>query len=173
MKKYLILIALLIFCIQITWIWTAHDNLSVSANSISNIPEFNLPSLDVDGIMISQKDLSYQGIHVINFFASWCGPCKVEHPFLMDLAERGIDILGIDFQDNPDLAKDFLKAQGSPYLLTAIDAMGELGPTWGINSIPQTYVINDAGQVLFHKSGRLIREDIENHINPLLLAIKE
>jgi cytochrome c biogenesis protein CcmG, thiol:disulfide interchange protein DsbE len=170
MKKYLALISAIIFSAQLIWIEQSYNDHSTSLDAI---PDFILPSMDIDGITISQDDLKHQEIRVINFFASWCGPCKVEHPLLMDLADDGVDILGVDFQDNTDMAKDFLNTQGNPYLLTASDPGGTLGPSWGITSIPQTYVIDEDGQVLFHKSGRLNAEDVANRIQPLLASMKE
>lgn len=170
MKKYLALISAFIFSAQLLWIGQAYDDHSTS---LDTIPDFILPSMDIDGITINQDDLKHQDIRVINFFASWCGPCKVEHPLLMELADKGVDILGIDFQDDPDMARNFLETQGNPYLLTAGDPDATLGPSWGITSIPQTYVINEEGRVLFHKSGRLNAEDVVSHIQPLLASMKE
>ena len=169
MRKYLALISVLILSVQLIWIGYAYND---SSPSLDVIPDFNLPSMDIDGVMINQEDLKHQEIRVINFFASWCGPCKVEHPILMELARNDITILGIDFQDNPKLAKNFLISQGNPYLLTAADQSGSLGPSWEITSIPQTYIINENGQVLYHKSGRLNAEDVKNRIHPLLSSME-
>ncbi len=92
----------------------------------------------------------------------------MEHPLLMDLANKEVAILGIDFQDDQVLAQDFLEKAGNPYQITVWDNTGKLGPTWGIYSIPQTFLINSEGRVLYHKSGRLNSDDIKNNIQPLL-----
>ncbi len=167
MRQYLLLIPGIIFIFQLYWITNTENQKSELAASFVRLPEFNLPSLDIEGITLNNSDIENQNIRVVNFFASWCGPCKMEHPFLLELADKDIDMLGIAFQDKEELAKKFLLDTGNPYLLTALDQVGELGPVWEISSIPQTFVLNENGSVIYHKSGRLKREDIDHDILPL------
>lgn len=162
MKKYLLLISGLILCGQFFWI------LSPSSNSRSvkpEIPNFSLPSLYAPDETITRSDLKAQNIKIINFFASWCGPCIVEHPLLMDLQKKNLQILGINYQDEKKAALMFLQDKGNPYTLSGQDITGL---NWRVESIPQTFVINDDGEILYHKSGRILPEDIAMHILPLV-----
>ncbi len=168
MRRYLLLIPGVIFMVQIYWITVNNSQNDTFVVPFDHIPDFTLPSLDIDEVVISEEDVGHQKIRVINFFASWCGPCKVEHPFLLELADEDVDMLGIAFQDGKEQAKQFLIAAENPYLMTALDQNGTLGLDWGIDSIPQTYLLNENGKVIYHKSGRLRREDLDNIVLPLL-----
>ncbi len=172
MKRYLIIISGLIFCWQIIWIFSSDDGPVSSEKPAAHIPDFSLPSLSEPSQSIIRSDLKDQNIRIINFFASWCGPCRIEHPLLLELEQKGLPILGINFQDRQNSALLFLKNIGNPYKLTAWDKTGKLGARWGIMSIPQTFVIDEQGKILYHKSGRLHSDDITNHILPLLQGSK-
>lgn len=168
MRRLLLLISAFILYTQISWIFA--DNLKREQQpwEIVEVPEFSLPSLDDPSVTISRSNLAAQNIRVVNFFASWCAPCKIEHPLLMDLAAKDVKMIGIDYRDNPERAKQFLKAQGDPFHLTAVDKNGDAGADWGFSVIPQTFVIDDQNRVLFHQVGRLNPEVIERSISPLL-----
>lgn len=168
MRKLLLLVSVFILYTQVSWIFA--DNLlrDQQPQEIAIVPEFSLPILDNAEVTIDRSDLAGQNIRIVNFFASWCAPCKIEHPLLMDLADQNINILGIDYRDSPERAKQFLRDRGNPFHLTAIDQKGETGANWGFSSIPQTFVIDNQGRVLFHQVGRLNPDVIERSILPLL-----
>ncbi|HEC00245.1 MAG: DsbE family thiol:disulfide interchange protein [Emcibacter sp.] len=171
MKKYLIVLAALLFLGQIFWITQSHDAAIETGKNVARFPDFTLPSLFEPDKNIVHADLEAQNIKIVNFFASWCGPCKVEHPLLMDLAEKNLAILGINYQDSQKAARLFLKNKGNPYQITAWDERGNQGMKWGIMSIPQTFVIDQKGHILYHKSGRLHPDDITKYILPLFKNI--
>jgi len=171
MKKYLVAIAALIFIGQIFWIIRTNDAAAIAEQATARFPDFTLPSLFEPDKNIVHADLKAQNIKIVNFFASWCGPCKVEHPLLMGLAGKNIAIMGINYQDNQKAARLFLKNKGNPYRMTAWDERGNQGMKWGIMSIPQTFVIDQKGHILYHKSGRLHPDDITKYILPLFKNI--
>lgn len=168
MKKYLLIISGLILCGQTYWIMMPMNSAPPLTEAKVVFPDFTLPSLFNSQQIISPSELKKGNITVINFFASWCGPCKIEHPLLMELTRQGVSILGINYQDSEKSAQRFLKEKGNPYKLTAWDKKGTMGMRWGIMSIPQTFVINKKGHILYHRSGRLHPENITNDILPLL-----
>lgn len=165
MKKYLLLIPALILCGQFFWLLAP---LSDNNRKALTVPNFSLPALIDPEQTITHSDIKFQNIRIINFFASWCGPCKIEHPLLMELKKNNHPILGINYQDTRESALLFLENTGNPYQLSAWDKKGMTGLSWGIMSIPQTYVIDANGLILYHKSGRLLPQDIDKHILPLL-----
>ncbi len=89
--------------------------------------------------------------HLVNIFASWCVPCRVEHPVLMDLAkDERIDIVGINYKDDPGNAVRFLGALGNPYTRIGVDPKGRAAIDWGFYGIPETFLV-DADGIVRHK----------------------
>ncbi|MCF8473632.1 MAG: DsbE family thiol:disulfide interchange protein [Emcibacter sp.] len=171
MKKSLLLIAGLILVGQIVWILITHNTTVKNSDNAVIIPDFSLPSLFEGENLVQRSDLISQNIRVVNFFASWCGPCKMEHPFLMDIKQKNIKIMGISFQDSQDGSLKFLNDKGNPYHLSAWDGEGKTYYNFGIESIPQTFIIDDKGHILYHRQGRIRESDMTNDILPLLKNI--
>ena len=113
-------------------------------------------------------DLTAPGVKLVNFWASWCGPCRVEHPILEDLAAEGRTVIGVNYKDQPDNALGFLAELGDPYVLVGADATGRTGLDWGIYGVPETFVIDADGRILLRHPGPLTREILEKTIRPLL-----
>lgn len=113
-------------------------------------------------------DLTAPGVKLVNFWASWCGPCRVEHPILEDLAAEGETIIGVNYKDQPDNALGFLAELGDPYALIGADETGRTGLDWGIYGVPETFVIDGDGRILLRHPGPLTREILERTIRPLL-----
>ena len=90
-------------------------------------------------------------VKVVNIFASWCAPCRAEHPVLMNLSEdRRFDVVGINYKDDPENALRFLGALGNPYTNVGVDRKGRTAIEWGFYGIPETLLV-DAGGVIRHK----------------------
>ena len=116
----------------------------------------------------TRVDLDAPGIKLVNFWASWCGPCRVEHPILEDLAAEGETVIGVNYKDKPDNALGFLAELGDPYALIGADETGRTGLDWGIYGVPETFVIDANGRILLRHPGPLTREILEKTIRPLL-----
>jgi cytochrome c biogenesis protein CcmG/thiol:disulfide interchange protein DsbE len=110
-------------------------------------PDLALPSLD-DGALQQVREASRQGPVLINFFASWCGPCQIEHPVLMDLQARHVRIVGIAYKDDPQNTHAFLNRLGDPFAERLVDRDGRAGIEFGVSGVPETYLISQDGKVL-------------------------
>lgn len=104
-------------------------------------------------------------VKLVNFWASWCAPCRVEHPNLSRLSEEeGVPIYGVNYKDQPQNALGFLEELGDPYAATGADPAGRMAINWGLYGVPETYVIDGDGTVLLRFAGpvtdRVIREQI-------------
>ncbi|MGB0956342.1 MAG: DsbE family thiol:disulfide interchange protein [Panacagrimonas sp.] len=130
-------------------------------------PAFALPSLDEDR-QISLEDLKGRPV-LVNFWASWCAGCRVEHPLLMRLAqEDGIEIVGMDYKDGPAVARAWLRRHGNPYRVIAQDRDGAVGLDWGVYGVPETYLLSADGRILFKQIGPMTQEAWEQEIRPLM-----
>lgn len=108
--------------------------------------------------------------YVINFYASWCAPCRIEHPMLMQLAETGAPILGVAYKDNPAAAARLLAELGDPFAAHAQDPTGSFGIDLGIAGVPETFVIGADGRIAAAYRGPLTQDVLENTILPALRA---
>ena len=118
------------------------------------IPDLALPDL-VDGRPVSLRTASAEGPMVVNFFASWCAPCEIEHPVLMGLKGRGVRVVGIAYKDAPPNSRALLSRLGNPYAQALIDRDGRAGVEFGVTGVPETYMIGKGGQVLAKHTGPL------------------
>lgn len=109
-------------------------------------------------------------VKLVNVWASWCGPCRVEHPFLMQLAASGVDIRGMNYKDAPDQAKAFLAGLGDPYAAIGADESGRAGIEWGVYGVPETFVINGEGRIIYKHVGPIQNDDLEKKILPAIRA---
>ena len=134
-----------------------------------DIPIYNLPNLFDENELLSTKDLKDK-ITLINFFASWCAPCKAEHPLFFDIKEKYNDlfILGIDMQDENEKAIKFLNTDGNPYDYVGVDKYGFVAVEFGVVGLPETFLINSSGKIIYKYLGPLTKEIIKNEIEPLL-----
>ncbi|MGR3323052.1 MAG: DsbE family thiol:disulfide interchange protein [Pseudooceanicola sp.] len=105
---------------------------------------------------------------LVNFWASWCAPCRVEHPNLEALAEEGLTILGVNYKDEPAKALAFLEELGNPYTAVGQDASGRMGLDWGLYGVPETYVIDGEGRVVLRHAGPVTQRVIETTLRPAI-----
>ena len=115
-------------------------------------------------------DLRAPGVKLVNFWASWCGPCRVEHPLLTALAAEGIPVIGINYKDTPDEGARFLDELGDPYAKIGADATGRTGLDWGIYGVPETFVVGPDGTILLRFPGPLSPDVVEKRIRPAIAA---
>jgi cytochrome c biogenesis protein CcmG/thiol:disulfide interchange protein DsbE len=115
-------------------------------------------------------DLAAPGVKLVNFWASWCGPCRVEHPLLSGLAAEGVPVIGVNYKDTPEKALGFLRELGDPYARIGADVTGRTGLDWGIYGVPETFVVGPDGTILLRFPGPLSPDVIEKRIRPAMAA---
>lgn len=113
-------------------------------------------------------DLSAPGVKLVNFFASWCAPCRAEHPVLAGLAAEGVPVIGINYKDDPAKARAFLAEMGDPYVRIGADETGRAGLDWGIYGVPETFVVDGAGKIVMRYPGPLDPTSIERRLRPAM-----
>jgi cytochrome c biogenesis protein CcmG/thiol:disulfide interchange protein DsbE len=131
-------------------------------------PKFDLPpveGLPSDGL--SSADLK-GGVSLVNVFASWCVPCRAEHPLLMGLAARGVVINGIDYKGPPEQAAPWLKELGNPFARIGADRSGRVAIDFGVYGVPETFVIDREGRIRHKYVGPLQARDIKESLLPML-----
>ena len=132
------------------------------------VPEFALDPLNPLESRLSDQDLLGKP-SIVNVFASWCVPCLAEHDILMSLSrEVNIPIYGINYRDNLDDALTWLKKHGTPYTKVGRDPLGKTVIAWGISGVPETFIIDKHGRVLYKHAGPLSSKEVQKNILPLL-----
>ena len=135
-------------------------------------PNFDLPPIDGRPPGLKTADLTGQ-VSLVNVFASWCVPCRVEQPLLMELKRKGVvPIHGIDYKDAPGNARDFLKEDGDPYDRVGADRDGRVGIDWGVYGVPETYVIDARGRIVYKFIGPLMPFDVKDKLLPAIEKAK-
>jgi cytochrome c biogenesis protein CcmG/thiol:disulfide interchange protein DsbE len=130
-------------------------------------PAFDLATLG-GGPALARDALKGQVV-LVNFFASWCVPCRVEQPLLMRLAEQDhLPLYGIAYKDKPQDAAAFLKQLGDPYRAVGLDREGRTGIDFGVYGVPETYVIDQAGRIRYRHVGPLTAEVVDRQLLPLV-----
>jgi len=151
------------------WVLLTRDKVELPSMLVGHeVRSFDIPALDLspdgaaDAGRVTDADLKSGHMTVVNFWASWCGPCRIEQASLMGLRHDGLRILGINYKDEPADARRFLNDLGNPFERVGVDRAGRVGIDWGITGVPETFVVNGAGQVIFRVVGPLAPSDIKN-----------
>lgn len=171
-RYWFYLLPLVVFCALAAYLALSlrpgHDpDLLPSAMIDKPVPDFVLPRLDGEGTL-SPADLRGH-VAVVNFFASWCLPCRAEHPVLMRLArEQGVALTGIVYKDAPEAARRLLAGAGDPYAAVAQDRAGRTAIDFGVYGVPETYVIDAQGRIRRRYVGALTPEIVADDLLPLL-----
>jgi cytochrome c biogenesis protein CcmG/thiol:disulfide interchange protein DsbE len=131
-------------------------------------PTFALTRLEGGELLTS--DAMRGRPYVINMFASWCTPCRAEHPQLMALQASGVEIVGVAYKDRPEASARFLNDLGNPFSAVAMDPEGRFGLELGLVGVPETFVIGADGTIRAVYRGPLTGEAIEETIRPALEA---
>ena len=131
-----------------------------------------LPTFELDGLPdrqgFSSADLAQARPTLLNVWASWCGPCRDEHPALMQLAAAGIEIYGLNYKDNPSAAKRFLTRLGDPYARVGADKAGKVALDIGVYGVPETFLLDGEGRVVMRHVGPLDEAVLREAILPYL-----
>jgi len=130
-------------------------------------PAFDLPGLGVRA-GLATGDLPGH-VTLVNFFASWCVPCRAEHPMLMRLAKEGqVALYGIAYKDQPEASGQLLAQLGDPYSRVGVDSTGRTAIDFGVYGVPETYVLDKTGRIRYRQVGPITQEDYDGKILPLL-----
>jgi cytochrome c biogenesis protein CcmG/thiol:disulfide interchange protein DsbE len=123
-------------------------------------PEFSLSALEGSNIpALSSADLKKGGVSVVNIWASWCGPCRLEHPILMELSKRtDIRLYGINNKDKAENARRFLGTLGQPFAAVGADTSGRTTIDWGSYGVPESFIVDGEGIIRFKWIGPLSAE---------------
>jgi cytochrome c biogenesis protein CcmG/thiol:disulfide interchange protein DsbE len=171
MKSLRFLIPLALF---VALAWFLYAGLSLNPREVPSpligkpAPAFALPRLDDPTQTVKREDLLGK-VWVMNVWASWCAPCREEHPLVVAFArERKVPVIGLNYKDRPGDARTWLERLGNPYAATLIDFDGKVGIDFGVYGVPETFVIDAQGVVRFKHVGVLTRQVISQKIEPLL-----
>lgn len=121
------------------------------------LPDLTLPTLDT-GRPIRLHDAAQPAPVLVNIFASWCAPCEIEHPVLVDLKKQGVRIVGVAYKDAPENTKAFIGRLGDPYSERLVDRDGRAGIDLGVTGVPETYLVGPGGTILAKHTGPLTPE---------------
>ena len=135
-------------------------------------PEFNLPPLLANKAGLKTADLKGK-VTLVNFFASWCVDCLVEHRYLADLSGKGAVLAGIDYKDTPANGQAWLKKNGNPYNVIAIDNDGHTGIDFGVYGVPETYLIDKQGIIRYKQTGAVTPQIITEKLLPLIKELNK
>lgn len=136
-------------------------------------PLYDLPPLPGKEPGLIAADLAKGGVTLVNVWASWCGPCRIEHPQLMQLAElEGLRMVGLNYKDDPEKALAFLQQLGDPYDAVGTDRQGRVAIEWGVYGVPETFLIDGAGRIVLKHVGPLRPEDIEEKLRPAIAKLR-
>jgi cytochrome c biogenesis protein CcmG/thiol:disulfide interchange protein DsbE len=136
-------------------------------------PAFSVPSLLHEGDLLTEAALKTGKPVLVNFFASWCLPCRAEHENLMEIgARRGFDIIGIAYKVEPGKSRAFLDEMGNPYALTGVDRDGRLAIDWGVTGVPETFLISGDGTITYRHWGPIVGDSFEMKLLPAMEALR-
>jgi cytochrome c biogenesis protein CcmG/thiol:disulfide interchange protein DsbE len=168
---YLVPVLLLAGLTVLFWIGLQNDPREVPSPLIGKpAPAFDLERLD-DAGRLAPAQLQGRPV-LVNFWASWCAGCQVEHPLLMQLAQQGVEIVGIDYKDADDAARAWLGRHGNPYRLIATDPQGRMGLDWGVYGVPETFVLDAQGTIVHKHIGPLTEAAWRERIAPLMAGAR-
>jgi cytochrome c biogenesis protein CcmG/thiol:disulfide interchange protein DsbE len=176
MKRLLFLLPLLLFAGVAAYfaIGLGRNTQEIPSALIDRpMPEFALPPLDgLDRPGLARADVAGK-VSLVNVFASWCVPCRVEHPVLMRIAEEGkIPLYGISWKDKAADSRAFLAELGNPYARVGWDGNGRVGIDWGVYGVPETYVIGKDGRVRYRHVSPITPDVLERTLLPLIARLE-
>jgi cytochrome c biogenesis protein CcmG/thiol:disulfide interchange protein DsbE len=173
---YALPILLLVLFAWLAWRGLApdHDPSALPSALIGKpAPQFDLPPLDPAAQRLASADVAGH-VAVINFFASWCLPCKAEHPLLFQLGkDYGVPVYGIAFKDKPEATAAYIKEMGSPYAKIGVDESGRTSLDFGLMGVPETFILDKTGIVRYRLPMPLDPDRLRDEVGPLLKSLQQ
>lgn len=173
MHKWLMIVPPLVFAaLAGMFLWgMGRDNPQDLPSVFIDRPAPVLPTTGLEGIpVLRAEDLRTGKVTVVNFWATWCPPCRAEHPILKEMAAQGIRVAGVNMMDDDKKAIAYLEEEGNPFFAVATDPQGRNRVEWGVTAPPETFIIRGDGTVAFKFIGPLVGSDYENRFKPALEA---
>lgn len=177
MQRIKLFIPLFIFIILAVFLLNGLErdpNAMPSALINRPVPEFLLPVLVAEGGDARQVDQRvFQGQpSLLNVWATWCISCRVEHPYLNQLSQQGIRIIGLNYKDDSVEANKWLAEKGDPFVLSIVDASGRMGLDLGVFGAPETYVIDSSGVIRYKHVGVVDDRVWQKHLRPVWMEVQ-
>lgn len=171
-RRWLALLPLLVFLalsgVFLAQLLSGRDTSTVPSALIGQpAPDTPLPPLE--GVDLPGFEPAQLGgrVTLVNVWASWCVPCRQEHPVLMELSRQGrIDIVGMNYKDKPDNARRFLSELGNPYTVLGVDQSGRSAIEWGVYGIPETFLIGKDGNIAWKQVGPFDPQNVATTLLP-------
>ncbi len=174
MQRVKLFIPLIIFAVLAGFFWrglSLDPSAMPSALLDKPVPQFNLPTLLDDQRLVDQGELKGK-VSLLNVWATWCVSCRVEHPYLLQLAEQGVPIYGVNYKDDPVQARKWLQELHNPYVLSLVDADGRLGIDLGVFGAPETYVVDRQGVIRYKHVGIVDERVWRETLQPIVASLR-
>ena len=151
------------FCFIIFYKGLSNSNTYIpKINDRKNIPTFQAKEFNSNIEINSEKVFEENSFYIVNIWASWCIPCKKEHPFLIELSKiQSVKLIGLNYRDNLNNAKNFIKEFGNPYSLILIDKNGTLAIEFGAYGVPETFLIDKNKMIIKKFAGPINQQILE------------
>jgi len=135
-------------------------------------PDFSLPVLGQPGRSLTKHALM-GNVWIFNVWASWCGSCRIEHPIFNQLAKKKlVTLVGLNYKDEPEAAKQWLAQLGNPYDISVMDQEGRTGIDYGVYGVPETFIIDKKGIIRYKHTGPVEVNDMQNILIPLIKQLQ-
>ena len=136
------------------------------------VPEFDLPAVMGRSRGLASYELKGE-VRLVNFFASWCVACRAEHPLLNRLTRDGVvPVYGVNYKDKPEDARAWLDRLGDPYVRSGADIPGRVGIDWGVYGLPETFIVDRDGRIVYKHIGAIDAETLEDIILPIVEKLR-
>ncbi len=136
------------------------------------VPAFSLPPIPGAAAEGVSTDMLGGRVSAVNVFASWCGPCVVEHPSVARLAREGFAVYGINYRDRAPDALAWLERHGNPYAAVGFDPDARASFEWGVTGVPETFLVDAEGRIVHKHVGPIMPADLDGKILPMLRALR-
>lgn len=175
MQRLKLFVPLFVFGVLAVLFWrglSLDPSAMPSARIDSEVPVFSLPTLRNPEERITEDVLKQGEVSLLNVWGTWCAACRIEHPFLVKLAEEGLPIYGVNYKDDVDEAVNWLEQLHDPYRLSVVDADGRLGVDLGVFGAPETYVVDKQGVIRYRHVGVVDQRIWDEKLGPLVERLR-
>lgn len=175
MNRVIAFIPLIAFAAMAVYFWMGlrQDPSEIPSQLIDEaVPAFDLPAIEGFDQGLSHEDIQGEVV-LLNFFGSWCPPCLIEHPMLMQIARSGtVPIYAIDWKDEPGAGAAWLERHGNPFVRIGDDQSGRTAIDFGVTGAPETFLIDRNGRVRYRHVGVITEEVWEDTLRPMVEALQ-